>query len=281
MRDVLLAALGSAVAMNRYLAAQALAQLCCVTEQTFVEETVSCVQRGLQDERGERRASSVFFFAFLRHLFLCADVTPTFDTQAILVEALQDRQPLCLVWSLQALGWFLRDVQEAEKPAVNEWVVQVLEEGLMEEVDETNSRSLQQAWVNLLFLFVSIQTPTLLEQMKEKFSLLMELLDYVSLHHRYQPQLWVQNPSTQLQQTCIKIYTALFAIAPSLPHAARAVPRIRSCLKSPVEEVRRTPSSALFPRHRHPESSEPREGGSDSSLRCAQRFQLACRASPR
>lgn len=221
--------------LNRRLAAEALSQLCLVTDESFVNSVVSEIQATIKANTDTLRVSASIYCLCSIQRFISNHNNDSLSELVIrvLVAACADYTQPLRTWVLYSLAIYLDMNEIVRDRSIIRWILLTVNHNMLCDgggYNYTERVTVQLAVLRVVSGLLSVLDRGIVEAYKYEFISLFNIIDYVRVRESCDPKIWSTCSDSQVLQCCLQIYSLLFELCPSFLHIPVIIDRVRRSL---------------------------------------------------
>lgn len=234
-RSILFSAMSSLFPLNRRLAAEALSQLCLVTEESFVTGVIGEIQQTLKQHADLLKESACVYCLCSIQRFISNHNNTSLSQLIIRIlvsECADYTQPL-RTWVLYSLAIYLNMNELVRDRSITRWILLTVNHNILCDgggSGYTERVTVELALLRVVYGLLSVMDRGIVETYKYDFVTLFNIIDYVSVARWGDPKIWSTCNDSQVLESCLQIYSVLFELCPSFLQIPVIVDRIRRSL---------------------------------------------------
>ena len=234
-RSILFSAMSSLFPLNRRLAAEALSQLCLVTEENFVTGVIGEIQKTLKQHTDLLKESACVYCLCSIQRFINNHNNTSLSQLIVRVlvgECANYTQPL-RTWVLYSLAIFLDMNDLVRDRSVTRWILLTVNNNILCDgggCNYTERVTVELALLRVVYGLLSVMDRAIVQTYKYDFVTLFNIIDYVRFEWWSDPKIWSTCNDSQVLESCLQIYSVLFELCPSFLQIPVIVDRIRLSL---------------------------------------------------
>ena len=234
-RSILFSAMSSLFPLNRRLAAEALSQLCLVTEESFVTGVIGEIQQTLKQHTDLLKESACVYCLCSIQRFISNHNNTSLSQLIIRIlvsECADYTQPL-RTWVLYSLAIYLNMNELVRDRSITRWILLTVNHNILCDgggSGYTERVTVELALLRVVYGLLSVMDRGIVEAYKYDFVTLFNIIDYVSVARWSDPKIWSTCNDSQVLESCLQIYSVLFELCPSFLQIPVIVDRIRRSL---------------------------------------------------
>ena len=234
-RSILFSAMSSLFPLNRRLAAEALSQLCLVTEESFVTGVIGEIQQTLKQHADLLKESACVYCLCSIQRFINNHNNTSLSQLIIRIlvsECADYTQPL-RTWVLYSLAIYLNMNELVRDRSITRWILLTVNHNILCDgggSGYTERVTVELALLRVVYGLLSVMDRGIVEAYKYDFVTLFNIIDYVSVVRWSDPKIWSTCNDSQVLESCLQIYSVLFELCPSFLQIPVIVDRIRRSL---------------------------------------------------